>query len=152
MGKELNKYEKAIMSNITLMKVIFFGVVLFNFFMPIFDPAKFGIGSLFQWIIVGVHFVGLLYGTGRILGQRVLLLQVFFIRVLEAIWYRYIPWASEVNWFPFLVCIAVDALFLTFLVLDKNTYTYVVVKKKGNVVYMRRKSDGSRESGNKQIS
>jgi hypothetical protein len=128
-----NKYEKSLMFNVELMKIIFYVLAALNLLLPLFQPISLGITSAFQWFIIAAHAYGLAHGLGVFEGQKTPIIQVGLLRIVEVAWYRYIS-GSHINWLIFVVLLFVDVLFVAVLLLDKNTYAYEKVSKEPNAL------------------
>jgi hypothetical protein len=123
--KRLNKHEKELLVNQDIMRGVFVVLLVLNFVLPILSPTGIGIGSIFQWAIVLIHFYGLLNGLGQILGQKVPLVAVALVRIAQVVWYQLIPIGfTSLNWPIFTIVLIIDFLFVLVLYLDKSRYYY----------------------------
>ena len=132
-SKKYNKYERAILFNLTLIKCVFIVIVLFNMFLPLYYPARLGITSVFQWIVVAVHLYGMLNGVGVFIKQNIPIVQIVIVRILETLWYVFMPWASF-NWAPYAIVLFLDVVFIFILLMDKATYKYEKVSRRSSNV------------------
>ena len=117
----MNKYEKSLMFNITVMKIGFAIIALVNLFFPVYKDEVFQF-SLFQIGAVGIWFFGMLGGMGY-LNQSIPIVQIGLLRIFEVMFYVILR-LDRVNWWAFLIFIILDVAYLVFLLLDKANYSY----------------------------
>jgi hypothetical protein len=108
------------MLRLTLLKAVFTILAIFNMFLPIFNPTSIGLSSLFQWVIVAIHFIGLLNGIGYF-NQWVPLVPLFFVRVGEVLFYVFLS-KKDIYWPVFSIVLIVDMLFILLLLMTKSKY------------------------------
>jgi hypothetical protein len=131
---KLNKYDKAILFNPKLLKIIFLAIVLLNLFMPLFSPASMGYKNFFQWYIIVVHAVGLTYALGGVkniislTSQHIPFVHIFVIRCLEVLWHTLVS-STKFNWMPLLMVLILDLLFIVLLFMDKREYRYEIERE-----------------------
>ena len=117
----MNKYEKSLMFNVTIMKIGFVIIALTNFFLPVYKDTYFQF-SLFQIGVIIIWFYGLMNGIGY--GhQNVPIVAIGLLRIAEAGYHALIHF-EKTNWWVFLVFIVMDVIYLAFLLIDKSSYTY----------------------------
>lgn len=118
----MNRYEKNLMVNITIMKVLYVVTLFINLLVPVKRNTIFYV-SVFQIVVVIVWFFGLLGGMG-FFDQRTPILPIGIIRFIEIIYYGVIR-AGFISWISIGVYIIFDIIFVAFLFFDKANYEYV---------------------------
>lgn len=126
---ELNKYEKAMMGSLSVIKALGVAVVLMNTFMPLVSSKtdeSLGIWSwvlicLLQIIVLIFHGWGFLGATSYLMHQPVLMAQVLALRTIQIVLFTYL---FSINWVPMGIVLFLDVIFLTMLLLDKSSYRY----------------------------
>lgn len=113
---------KAIMLRLTIMKSLFTVLSIFNLFLPLFVPMSMGISSLFQWMIIGIHFIGLLNGLGYF-NQWIPLLPWFFTRFVQVLYYVFIS-SKDLSWLIFGILVFIDIVFIFILLITKSRYKF----------------------------
>lgn len=119
--RSFNRYEKSMLSNLTVLKCMFLAVVLLNLFLPIVYPNRLGITVLLQWIVIGFHGWSLLYGLGYLMGQKIHVVKVLITRIVEVLFYLYF---DDVNWIPFSLLFILDLAFFYWLYMCKAKYGF----------------------------
>ena len=118
----MNKYEKALLFNLKVIKILFVIDVLVNLFMPVYSNGDLGIKSLFQWIIVIINFVGVINAMGY-MDQHVPTLEWGVVRILQVLWHVFIS-STGMNWVFFFIMLISDLLFMIMLFMDKSNFKY----------------------------
>lgn len=114
---------KAMKLRLTLIKSGFMAILILNFFLPIFEPKVMGVVSLFQWILVFVHFIGMLNSTGYFT-HWIPLVPWFVVRLLEIAYYTFVS-GRDLSWTIFSVVLVVDVLYFILLLETKSNYKFV---------------------------
>lgn len=118
----MNKYEKNLMFNVIVMKIIYCIIIFVNLLVPIRRNVYFIISPL-QVIIVIVWLFGLLGGMG-FFDQRTPVLPIGLLRFIEILDYGVLR-TNYMNWWAFAIFVVLDMIFTTFLFFDKANYSYV---------------------------
>lgn len=118
----MNKYERNLMFNITVMKVIYVLIIFCNLLLPIRRDVLFSISPL-QIIAIIIWLFGLLGGMGYF-DQRTPVLPIGILRFVEILYYAVLR-TDYINWIGFGICVLLDIIFIAFLFFDKANYTYV---------------------------
>lgn len=123
-NRKYNPDEREVFALFTFMKAFFIAIFIINLFMPLFAPFTFGYTSIFQWLVIIFHFVGLLAGLAYT-KQRVLILPIGITRILEVLWYVFV--ASNSFNFPILwIILILDTVNILFLLYFKGRYKRTV--------------------------
>lgn len=117
----MNKYEKSMMFNLTIMKVGFVIILITNLLLPIYKDTYFQF-SLFQGVAVCIWLYGLLTGLGYF-NQNTPILAISILRIAEAGYYAILH-LQRTNWIIFMIFIILDVIYLSFLLVDKANYRY----------------------------
>lgn len=117
----MNRYERNLMVNITIMKILYVLTLFINLLIPIKRSTFFYV-SLFQIIIVIIWFFGLLGGMG-FFDQRTPILPIGVVRLIEIIYYGVIR-TGFINWIALGIYIIFDIIYIAFLFFDKANYEY----------------------------
>lgn len=118
----MNKYERNLMFNVHVMKLIYVLVVFCNLLLPIRRDTLFCISPL-QIVAVIVWLFGLLGGMGYF-DQRTPILPIGILRFVEVLYYGVLR-TNYINWIGFAIYVVLDIIFMAFLFFDKANYTYV---------------------------
>lgn len=116
----MNRYEKNLMFNVTVMKVLYVIIVFVNIFISQKKGVFFSL-NIFQIILCVAWFFGLLGGLGYF-GQKLPIIPLGIIRVLEALYYGLLR--GKLNWWVFAIQVMLDIIYFTFLLFDKSNYAY----------------------------
>ena len=116
----MNRYERNLMFNIKVMKILYLVIVCLNIFLPIKAGMIFYL-SIPQIIICFIWLFGLLNGMGYF-SQHLPILPIGITRFIEILYYGVLR--GSMNWWAFAIQVMVDIIYFTFLVFDKSNYTY----------------------------
>ena len=116
----MNRYEKNLMFNVTVMKVLYVVIVFVNIFISQKKGVFFSL-NIFQIVLCVTWFFGLLGGLGYF-GQKIPIIPLGIIRVLEALYYGLLR--GKLNWWVFAIQVMLDIIYFTFLLFDKSNYAY----------------------------
>lgn len=117
----MNRYERNLMLNVTLMKIFYVCLVLVNILLPVQRNTFFST-NLLQIIVVIVWFFGLLGGMGYF-DQMTPVLPIGIVRFVELIYYGFLK-EGYLNWIAFVIYVGLDIIYMTFLFFDKAGYEY----------------------------
>lgn len=132
---KLNKYEKSMLGNLTIIKAGYIAVLLLNIFLPIVS-SKSGDGLpmwghaivlITQLLVLLFHTLGLLGSHAIIMGQPIFMGPLLGSRFAQFLIMLYF-W--QINWFPYGLVLALDVAFTMMLLLDKSSYEYIRVSAK----------------------
>lgn len=126
-GNPMNKYERGILLNTFIMKVLYVILLLVNLFLPTIKNTYFHF-SILQIVVIITWFFGLLGGLGYF-NQYTPILPIGIIRIVE-IGYALLFKFKVTNWIAIGVFILIDIIFIAFLLLDKASYAYVTEEDK----------------------
>ena len=116
----MNRYEKNLMFNVTVMKVLYVIIVFVNIFVSQKKGVLISL-NLLQIALCFAWFFGLLGGLGYF-GQRLPIIPLGIIRLLEVLYYGVLR--SRMNWWVFVIQVMLDIIYFTFLLFDKSNYAY----------------------------
>ena len=126
-GDPMNKYERGILLNTFIMKVLYVILLLVNLFLPTIKNTYFHF-SILQSVVIIMWLFGLLGGLGYF-NQYTPILPIGIIRIIE-IGYALLFKFKVTNWIAIGVFILIDIIFTVFLLLDKASYAYVTEEDK----------------------
>lgn len=126
-GDPMNKYERGILLNTFIMKVLYVILLLVNLFLPTIKNTYFHF-SILQIVVIIMWLFGLLGGLGYF-NQYTPILSIGIIRIIE-IGYALLFKFKVTNWIAIGVFILIDIIFTVFLLLDKASYAYVTEEDK----------------------
>lgn len=118
---KLNKYEKRLMLNTDIMKVLGIAGVLLNLLIPLFPEM--GFKSIFQWLMVIIYVIGTLNAIGYF-SQHVPIVPMAAVRGLESFYY-YVISDGGIQTMSLMILVGFDLIFLAMFLVDKSNYTYV---------------------------
>lgn len=118
----MNKYERNLMFNVSVMKIIYVLIVICNLLLPIRRDVFISISPL-QIVAVIIWLFGLLGGMGYF-DQRTPILPIGILRFIEVLYYAVLR-TKYINWVSFCVYLILDIIFVAFLFFDKANYMYV---------------------------
>lgn len=95
-----------------------------NLILPIYKGIH-GYKSGFQWILVLVYIYGYFYQSGRLLGQKVPIIQIAICRIMELVVHTLFLKSQSINWPMFIALLIIDFIYLALLMFDKLNYEYI---------------------------
>lgn len=95
-----------------------------NLALPLYKGVH-GYKSGFQWIMVIIYFYGYLYQSGRLMGQKIPIVQIAVCRVMEIMLHTLILKNHGINWSVFAVLLVIDFVYVALLMFDKLHYEYI---------------------------
>ena len=122
----MNKYEKALLFNLKVIKVLFAINVIINLFTPVYSDGCLGIKSLLQWIIIIINFIGVIGSMGYF-NQHIPTLEWGVVRIFQVLWHVFIS-STGMNWVFFFIQLLSDLLLTIMLFMDKSNFKYEKVE------------------------
>lgn len=117
----MNKYEKAIMTNLYIIKAIFIIALILNLILSVTKGKTFTLSFLHIPVLVA-YFIGYLSAMGYI-SNKSIILPIGLIRFCE-IGLRAIFKASNTNWVAIVILVLIDIIYIGFIMFDSMNYTY----------------------------
>lgn len=122
LGSSVNDYRRTILFNLKLIAFAYMVIVACNLILPVYINSKFGLYSLFQWIIIFIDTYALLVAFG-IFDQSVPMLQMFFTRLFQIGLHSFIL-KSHIEWKFFGIILILDVIYIALMVMDRAGYEY----------------------------
>ena len=120
----MNKYEREVMMNIWIVTALVVVMIVVNLICPVFK-STIGGKSVFQWLMVLIYIWGMLYQRAYLKGQKVPIVQIVIIRLLEVFVHSMFMKSMPVNWPFMLFAYALDIVYIALLMVDKAQYKYI---------------------------
>lgn len=121
-GSSVSDYRRTILFNLKLIAFVYMLIVACNLILPVYINNKFGLYSLFQWIIIFIDTYALLVAFGMF-DQSVPMLQMFFTRLFQIGLHSFIL-KSHIEWKFFTIVMVLDVVFIALMVMDRASYEY----------------------------
>ena len=123
---KLNKYERIVMLRLYFIKYLIILSSILNLLLPIYSKGV-GYTSPLQYIIIITHIVGYQYANGYLEGQKLLIIPVFTVRIIQILLHGLLGW-NPINLLFYVIVVLLDVLIIFLKFIDKLRIYYEVEK------------------------
>ena len=123
-----------LMVNLRISTFLCIAIIVCNLFLPLYSNKVVNV-NLFEFIIIGLWIFGTISHHGYFLQQtshnedgvityesRLPIVQIGLVRIFQIIYY--LIRKVKISWVVLLILIALDVIYIAFILLDKSNYYY----------------------------
>ena len=123
---KLNKYERIVMLRLYFIKYLIILSSILNLVLPIYSKGL-GYTSPLQYIVIITHIIGYQYANGYLEGQKLLIIPVFTVRIIQILLHGLLGW-NPINLLFDIIVVLLDVLIIFLKFIDKLRIYYEVEK------------------------
>ena len=123
---KLNKYERIVMIRLYFIKYLIVLSSILNLVLPIYSKGL-GYTSPLQYIVIITHIIGYQYANGYLEGQKLLIIPVFTVRIIQILLHGLLGW-NPINLLFYVIVVLLDVLIIFLKFIDKLRIYYEVEK------------------------